>query len=147
MHNPATIEAISTNTLPFIALFSFELSPTVAACVSDMSVRTCLSENESCNQINGVIAARIATSAVIVVGGSVEACVSRVLCRELQVLPGPVRKVRNIARAPRVAIGVATHRDLRIESRVGVPEVLNQPNVPEYLLPMWYSALARTVFR
>src|SRR5215467_2909300 len=58
---------------------------------------TDISEKKSCNQINGVIAVRVAAGRIVVDGASVEPCVSRVLGCELQVLPWPVREVRNVS--------------------------------------------------
>src|SRR5262252_10369293 len=81
--SPTTSNA-ATNPLYFIALFSFLFVPGLFLRVS---------EDESRDQINRVIAACIATGSVIVVRSAVELRVSRVLRGELQVLPWPEREV------------------------------------------------------
>src|ERR1035438_6125271 len=76
------------------------------------------SENEFRVQIDCVVRARITTGAVVVCRAAIEACVSDVLRRELQILPRPKRDVCDITRASRIPIGAAAHRGWRVQPRI-----------------------------
>src|SRR5208283_5492614 len=70
----------------------------------------CESENEFHIQIDGVVTIRAATRTIIVGCATIEACISGILRGELQILPSPIRQIRDIPSTPRAAIGKAAHR-------------------------------------
>src|SRR5579872_505027 len=84
-------------------------------------MRYACSENESSQQIHGIIGAGVAIRAIIVIYGAVETGISGILDAKLDVLHGKKRETGDVPGASGVAIGAAAHRTLRIQQGVDGP--------------------------